>query len=80
MDFTSRSLIDEGTTIQLENTKNWNEENLTDVFVPESGTQMTKGFGQDDDSFKTKEKEDFVSDFEEKIRRLLHTSQVEEFT
>lgn len=63
-----------------ENPKFWEEENQTDVSLPNTGTLGIEGSGLEEDSQDIHRIEYFESNFEEKVRRLLLFGQMEEST
>ncbi|KAH7667215.1 Aldehyde dehydrogenase N-terminal protein [Dioscorea alata] len=74
-EISTRSLQEED-SLQQGHIEIWNEENQVDD--PEHIVQISEGSGHDGDSVESHEYEDSESDFEEKIRRLLHTGQAED--
>lgn len=72
-DITTRSLLDDGDT-HKENMEIWSEENHVDRILLESGIQVFEVSGREGHSLDSCELEDSKSDFEEKLRRLLHSS------
>lgn len=56
---------------QLENHETWSEGNLAEVNPHDPTPLMSEGSGQEGDSTDSQGLEDFESDFEEKVNRLL---------